>query len=72
MQDFYLKGDNQMYRENENVRRAARAAGVPFWAVAAKLQVSEATLTRWMRFPLPADREQSIMEAIDQLAKEAG
>lgn len=61
-----------MYRENESVRRAARAAGVPFWAVAAKLQVSEATLTRWLRVPLSEEKERRILAAIAEMEKEVG
>lgn len=61
-----------MMRENENIRRAARIAGVPLWAIAVKLGVSEPTLTRWLRVPLPADKEQRIMDAIAELAQEVG
>ncbi len=61
-----------MCRENENVRKAARVAGVPLWAIASKIQVSEPTLTRWLRFPLPAEKEQRIMTAIQELAGEVG
>lgn len=57
--------------ENKTVRRAARAAGVPLWRVAAAVGVSEPTLTRWLRVPLPADKEQRVMAAISELAKEA-
>lgn len=60
-----------MCKENETVRRAARSANVPLWRIAAAIGVSEPTLTRWMRFPLSADREQSIMQAIVELSKEA-
>lgn len=57
--------------ENKTVRRAARSAGVPLWRVAAAVGVSEPTLTRWLRVPLPADKEQRVMAAISELAKEA-
>lgn len=59
-----------MCKENENVRKAARVAGIPLWAVAEKIQVSEPTLTRWLRVPLPADKEERIMAAIQELAQE--
>ena len=61
-----------MTQENKTVRREARSAGVPLWKVAATIGVSEPTLTRWMRFPLPEDKEQRIMAAIAKLAKEDG
>ena len=58
-------------KENQEVRRAARSAGIPLWRVAAAIGVSEPTLIRWMRFPLPEDKEQRIMAAIAELAKGA-
>ena len=61
-----------MTQENGKVRVAARVAGVPLWKVAAHIGVSEPTLIRWMRFPLPEDREQRIMDAISALSQEVG
>lgn len=58
-------------KENQSVRRAARVAGVPLWRVAAAIGVSEPTLTRWLRAPLPEDKEQRIMTAISALEQEA-
>lgn len=59
-----------MVRENERIRRAARAAGIPLWKVADAIGVSEPTLIRWLRFPLPEDKEHRIMEAISALEQE--
>ena len=56
--------------ENTDIRRTARAAGIPLWRVAAAIGVSEPTLTRWLRFPLPADKEHRVVEAISRLEKE--
>lgn len=61
-----------MIRENEKVRRAARIAGVPLWAIASKIGVSEPTLTRWLRVRLSEEKEASIMAAIAELEREAG
>lgn len=61
-----------MSRENESVRRAARIAGVPLWKIAAKIGVSEPTLTRWLRVPLSQEREARVMAAIAALEQEAG
>lgn len=60
-----------MKKENNHIRRAARVAGVPLWAVAAELDISEPTLMRWLRFPLEQEREQQVMAAIAKLSKEA-
>lgn len=60
-----------MCKENGVVRAAARVAGVPLWRVAAAIGVSEPTLTRWLRVPLPEDKERRIMAAIAALEQEA-
>ncbi len=60
-----------MARENEKIRSAARSAGTPLWKIAAAIGVSEPTLTRWLRFPLPEEKEQRILGIIAELAKEA-
>lgn len=57
-------------KQNEQVRKAARVAGIPLWKVADAIGVSEPTFMRWMRYPLPAEKESRIMEAISTLEKE--
>lgn len=54
--------------ENEKVRRAARIANVPLWRVANQAKISEATLTRWLRVPLSAEKEQRLLDAISTLS----
>lgn len=61
-----------MTKENEKIRRTARAAGIPLWRIAAAIGVSEPTLTRWMRTQLPEDKEQRIMSAVLELSGEVG
>ena len=56
--------------ENMGIRRAARVAGIPLWRIAATIGISEPTLTRWLRFPLSADKERLISAAISKLEKE--
>lgn len=55
---------------NERVRQAAKKAGVPLWKIAERLQISEPTMTRWLRVPLSAEKEKAIMEAVEAIAKE--
>ena len=55
--------------ENFTVRNAAKKAGVPLWRVAATIGISEPTLIRWLRFPLPAEKEQRILTAIAELER---
>ena len=58
-------------KANQNVRRAARADNIPLWRLALQIGVSEQTLIRWLRVPLPNEKEKQIMEAISTLAAEA-
>lgn len=57
-------------KENQRVRKAARAAGIPIWKIAVRIGVCEQTLIRWLRVPLTPDREKMVMEAIAELEKE--
>ena len=57
-------------KENSNIRNAARIANIPQWKIADALGISEATLTRWLRFQLSPERENKVMEVIDQLSRE--
>lgn len=59
-----------MGRMNEHIRQAAKKAKVSLWEVAAELGISEPTIIRWLRFPLPEDKEQRIMAAIKKLERE--
>lgn len=56
---------------NESVRKAARTEGIPLYAVAAEMGISEPTMTRWLRSPLSPEREKQMLEAIKRLAREA-
>ncbi len=57
-------------KANEHIRKAMKDAGVTMWRVAAVLGVCDITLGRWLRFPLPAEKEAQIMEAIETAARE--
>ena len=57
--------------ENLCIRERARAAKVPLWRIAALIGISEPTLIRWLRFPLPPDKESRILEAISTLESES-
>lgn len=54
---------------NENIRAVAKKSGVRLWQIAAHLGVSEPTITRWMRFPLSAEKESKILTAINELSR---
>lgn len=53
---------------NAKVRNAAKQCGVKHWQIAEQLGVSEQTIMRWLRMPLPAEKEKAILGAIHDLA----
>lgn len=61
-----------MVRANEEIRKAARAAGVPLWMLGKQIGVCEQTIVRWLRDPLPEEKRQTLMEAIAKLEREVG
>jgi hypothetical protein len=55
--------------KNQEIRLAARGAGVPLWQLAEALGVSEPTMTRKLRHELPDDEKARILAIIHKLAK---
>ena len=49
---------------NERIRQAAKAANIPLWQLADALAVSEATMTRMLRRPLPPQREAELLALV--------
>lgn len=71
--EFFLsvKEEVKQVKENQAVRKAAKESGVPLWKCALQIGISEPTLIRWLRVPLPEDKEKRIMQTIAELKKEA-
>lgn len=59
-----------MREMNLEIRLEARGSGVPLWRVAKELSISEPTLTRLLREPLPPEKEARIKEIIATLKSE--
>lgn len=55
---------------NNDLRNAAKSAGVPLWKIADVLHIGEATITRKLRRELPEKEKQQLLKIIEQLAKE--
>lgn len=53
---------------NQKIKDAAKK--LYQWEIALEIGVSEPTLVRWLRTPLPAEKEERILVAIEKLAKE--
>lgn len=65
-----LESKEETDMQNERVRMAAKEAGIPLWKIAVRLNISEPTMTRWLRSPLTPERERKIMEAIKTISRE--
>ena len=57
---------------NTDLRRFAKAEGIPLWLIAEKWGISEPTMSRKMRKELPENEAAEVKRIIKQLAKEAG
>lgn len=55
---------------NCDLRTAAKNAGVPLWAIADALHISEPTMTRKLRRELDEDEKARILGIISALTKE--
>ena len=55
---------------NEEIRKTAKKAGVPLWAIASKLGISEPSMTRLMRRELQEEKRKQILSIIEQITAE--
>lgn len=56
--------------ENQDIKVYAKKHGVKMWELAVRLGISEATITRWLRVPLSAERERLLYRAAKELTAE--
>lgn len=56
---------------NKNMKAFFKENGVCQWQVAAAVNMGESTFTRMMRYPLSAEMERRVREAVEQIKKEA-
>lgn len=57
--------------KNQDIRDAAKKAGIKLWQIAEKLGIWDATLSRKLRKELPQEEKEKIIGIIAELAKEA-
>ena len=57
-----------MTTANKDIRTAAFANGVRLWQVAAELGVSDFTLSRKLRYELPTEEKEKILDIIENLS----
>ena len=56
--------------KNLDLRKSAKAAGIPLWRIADAIGVSEPTMTRKLRHELPENEKKQLLDLIKQLARE--
>lgn len=56
-----------MTEMNTDIRAATKAAGVKLWMVAARLGLTDSAFSRKLRFELPTEEKQRILEIIEDL-----
>ena len=56
--------------QNLDLRKSAKAAGIPLWRIADAIGVSEPTMTRKLRHELPGNEKKQLLDLIKQLARE--
>lgn len=56
--------------KNQDVRAAAKQAGVFLWQIAAELGVNDGNFSRKLRKELPNEEKEKIMGIIEKLARE--
>lgn len=59
-----------MTKANSHIRDMIKKADVYQWQVADVLGISEVTLIRWLRTDLKEEKEERIVQAIEQLKTE--
>lgn len=59
-----------MMKRNNDIRSAAKIAGVYLWEIADKLGVSEPTFIRSLRKELPDARKARVLAAIEEIKHE--
>lgn len=55
---------------NQDIRRAAGAAGVRLWQIAGELGITDSYLSRKMRVELTADEKKKVLQIIQTLSAE--
>jgi len=61
-----------MKNANEDIRQAAKTAGVRMWRIADELGIPDHVFSRKLRYELTEPQKKEIICIINRLAKEAG
>ena len=62
----------KMKQANGDIRAAVKNAGVKLWMVAAEIGVSDATMSRWLRFERSDSEKQRFLKAVEAAKSKYG
>ena len=57
---------------NEDIRKAAKDAGIRMWMIADELGITDHAFSRKLRYELSGEEKKNVFQIIDKIAKEAG
>ena len=55
---------------NEDIKKAAKEAGIRLWRIAEKLGITDAMFSRKLRYEIPEEERKQIFSIIEQLKGE--
>lgn len=58
-----------MITANKKLRNFMKINNVPYWKLAAALNVTEQTIIRWLRFELPKDKTEMFLQKVTEIAE---
>lgn len=58
-----------MLETNQDIRQAAKKAGLKLWQIADRLNLNDGNFSRKLRKELPTDQKQTIFVIINELVK---
>jgi hypothetical protein len=64
----FVKGGINLFNRNEDIKTATK--GIPNWAIAEKLNISENSYYRLMRKELSQEKKQEILKIVNEIKHE--
>ena len=62
----------QFCKRNQRVRQAIKGTGLKHWQIADALGISDVSLSRWLRYELPTDKQADILRVINKIQNTGG
>ncbi len=56
--------------KNQEIRELAKSKGIKLWQIADKLQLNDGNFSRLLRYDLPVEKSEKIIEIINELSNQ--